>query len=128
VSETEIPSEVRQFLAENIRSIEQLEVLLLLSASAERKWTSAEVYHSVLTNERSISQTLEMLSERGLIARTTDDAYQLSILPDQTKALVTRLAQLYKERPARIIHALYAASESEVDAFAQAFKIRKDTK
>lgn len=122
-----LPIEVRQFLAESIHSIEQLEVLLLLRASPDRVWTAREVYQRVLTNEGSVQQSLEKLCRRGLCIQTgSPPAYQFAPKSEKMQSVLETLATLYKERPARIVNALYAASASEIDAFARAFRIRKD--
>src|SRR5215204_4843503 len=67
----ELPKDVMQLLKERIRSIEQLEMLLLLHQSGQRAWTSAEVYEKIRSSERSVAQALEELCQKGLLKKTT---------------------------------------------------------
>jgi hypothetical protein len=124
----EITEGLRRFVADHIRSIEQLEVLLLLNGSPDRAWSPADVYRSVLTNERSVQQTLDYLCERHLVERhsTSPSTYQFAPPSESTKAILTELTRLYKERPVTFVQLLYAPPEQEIEAFAKAFRIRKD--
>jgi predicted transcriptional regulator len=124
VSELGISLEIQQFLAESIHSVEQLEILLLLRASPDSAWTVRDVYQRVLTNETSILASLQKLCEQGLVRKVDEQGYQFVSNPDLQRIL-ENLARLYKEMPTRLLHALYGAPRSEIDAFAQAFKIRK---
>ena len=124
MSETDVSNDVRQFLVENIRSIEQLEILLLLRASSDRTWTAQEVYQRVLTNETSVRESLERLREHCLIRVAGESTYQF-VSNTETQEVLEKLAGLYKEKPARIIYALYGPQRAELDAFAQAFKFRQ---
>ena len=124
MSDRDVPVEVQKFLVENIRSIEQLEILLLLRASSDHAWTISEVYQRVLTNENSVRESLERLCGLGLLRLAAEGAYQVASNPS-TEGVLEKLAGFYKEKPARIIYALYGPQRSELDAFADAFKLRQ---
>lgn len=124
--ESQIPDEVRRFVTENVRSVAQLEILLLLTNSPERSWSVAELYHEVLSNEQLVEQTLAWFCQRGLAARS-DGRHRFSGTESQL-GVVNQLAVLYRDRPARVVQALYEPKVSEIDEFARAFKIRKDNK
>jgi predicted transcriptional regulator len=124
VSDADISSDVRQFLAKCIRSIEQLEILLLVRATPEQKWTVRELYQRVLTNETSILQSLERLREHGLVQQAGESTYQFVSSTD-AQSVLEKLAGLYKEKPTRILQALYGSTQSEAEAFAQSFRIRR---
>ena len=124
MSDADVPSDVRQFLVENIRSIEQLEILLLLRASSDRSWTAREVYQRVMTNETSVQESLGKLHDQRLVQVEDESDYRF-VSSAETHDVLEKLASLYKEKPARIIYALYGPQRSELDAFAQAFKLRQ---
>jgi hypothetical protein len=128
VSQRELPSDVRQFLAEYIRSIEQLEILLLLRESPERQWTPAAIYQRVRSSERSVTGTLEALCKQNLVRQSDEPApgYQFSPPTDQLKDTIATVARLYLERRVKIVEAIYSERVSEVDQFAKAFRLRKD--
>lgn len=124
MSESDVSAVVQKFLTENVRSVEQLEILLLLRATSEQTWTVKEVYARVLTNETSVYQSLEYLCERQLVTRRNDSSYQFS-RNNNFEAVLEELAALYKEKPTRVLYALYGPQRSDLNAFARAFKIRK---
>lgn len=128
MSLSELPRDVQQLLAEQIRSIEQLEILLLLRDNADRRWTASEVYQKVRSSERSVGYTLEELARRGLLARIDQPQTQFQFAPqtEELKAAIDQLARLYSERRVRIVEAIYSAPISAVDEFAKAFRLRKD--
>ena len=124
MSDFGLAEEVRQFLAANIASVEQLEVLLLLRVGRDRAWTSHEVYQRVMTNVSSIERSLDKLCGHGLAEQADEGKYRFRASPDVERVL-EQVATAYKEMPTRILSALYGTSSSELQAFADAFKIRK---
>jgi hypothetical protein len=125
VSSSELPGDVARFLKEQIRSIEQLEILLLLRGSAVRMWTTPEVFGIVRSSERSITDTLTVLHRQGLL-RQTAAAYQYSPADDALRQIIDQLAELYAERRVRIVETIYSERSSDVDEFAKAFRLRKE--
>jgi hypothetical protein len=128
VPESSISEDVQQFLVKQVRSIERLEILLLLGGSPPRRWTTVEVYRAVLTNEHSVEETLERFCQAGLAKKseTAPWTYQYSPPSEQVRSLVAQLAKLYKERPVSVIDVIYQRSVSDIEEFAKAFRIRKD--
>jgi hypothetical protein len=52
-------------------------------------------------------------------------AYQFAP-PDETKALVKSLSEIYRNRPAKVVQVIYETPLSEIEEFARAFRIRKE--
>lgn len=123
-----LPDDVRQFLAIHIRSIEQLEILLLLGGSPERQWSVGEVYQTILSNEGSVQRTLDRLCQSGLAERLDQPTvtYKFYASTPQVTEVIAKLRELYKGSLVRIVQAIYGPRVSEIDEFAKAFKIRKD--
>ena len=124
MSDFGLAEEVRQFLAANIASVEQLEVLLLLRAGQDTAWTLHEIYQRVMTNVSSIEQSLDKLCGHGLVEQGGEGKYRFSASSDVERVL-EQVATAYKEMPTRILSALYGTPSSELQTFADAFKIRK---
>lgn len=124
----ELPKDVQQLLRNRIRSIEQLEIVLLLREHAERHWTAAETYQEIRSSERSVQEALKILSQKGLLKSHAPTAPTFSYSPESPElgATLDRLAHLYAERRVRIVEAIYSEPVSAVDEFAKAFRIRKD--
>jgi hypothetical protein len=126
-SPSELPPDVLQLLRERIRSIEQLEILLLLRESEGRLWTSGEVYKQVRSSERSVEQTLQGLCGKGLLfCDVPTSRYRFEPQTEALKTTIDQLAHLYAERRVRVVEAIYSEPLSAVDEFARAFRLRKD--
>jgi len=124
VAEVSVPIDVRQFLMQHVRSVSQLEILLLLSASPERWWTPGEVYKAVLSNEELVGQTLESFQRSGLLRRS-EAAFQFSPASEAIKMVIGNLTSFYRTYPNRIVQSIYEAPVSEINEFARAFRLRK---
>ena len=124
----ELPNDVQQLFRDRIRSIEQLEIVLLLRADQEHPWTAAKVYQEIRSSERSVHEALQILSQKGLLRSNAPVAPTFSYSPESAdlRATLDRLAHLYAERRVRIVEAIYSEPISAVDEFAKAFRIRKD--
>ena len=125
VSDSQIPDEIRKFLVQHVRSIAQLDILLLISAAPQRWWTATEVYRIVLSNEELVAKTLERFCQINFLRKSESGTYQFAPPSDEINNLIKTLALLYRERPSRIVQAIYEAPVSEIEEFAKAFKIRK---
>lgn len=124
-----LPDDVQLLLQDEIRSIEHLEILLAVFRNPDRSWTPAEVYQQIRSNERSVEKALQELSKRGLLNRIEGPPVSYRFAP-RSPALaetVARLSDLYAERRVRIVEAIYSERVSEVDEFARAFRLRKDS-
>ena len=124
MAEPAIPVEVSRFLEANIQSVEQLEILLLLKAGHDQEWLPREVYQRILTNVHSVEESMDRLCGKGLLRKSEASKYQFISTPESDRIL-DRLAVLYKEMPARILYALYGPARPDIQAFSQAFDLRK---
>jgi predicted transcriptional regulator len=127
-----IPDDVRRFVLRHIGSVEMLNVLMLLFKQPDRTWTATEVGNELRTNEWSADLQLQALAARQLVRGSTGapPRYQA----DRHYATeVATVSRTYEERRVAIITLIYSRPEDVVDepvdpvqAFADAFKIRKD--
>ena len=74
MSETGFSTELEEFIAAEIQSLEQLEILLLLSGNPHRWWTSQSVYEVVKSSLASVEDRLNEMAGRGLLKRETTPA------------------------------------------------------
>jgi hypothetical protein len=54
-----IPEDVYRFLYQNIESVEQLELLMLLFQAPERGWSPVQVAEALASHRSSVSRRLE---------------------------------------------------------------------
>ncbi len=109
------------FVRENIFSVEQIQVLDLLSQQPQRVWFPDELRARLSTSSGSISNRLSVLVRRGLASGNERDGYQYR--PDATRdPLVEELCRQFIERPVSVI-ALVFSGTSALESFSDAFRI-----
>ena len=125
----ELPSALRQFLARYIRSVEQLDILLLLAERPDAVWTVQGAYEVILSTPVSVERWLNELSAQGLLICEPSQApaYRFATASKEAEQ-VAALAQFYKTAPVRIIEAVYQPQINVAQTFADAFKIKKPDK
>lgn len=122
-----LPDDVRRFVVEHINSVEQLEALLLLWSASDRDWTAEDVSQSLYTSPAAASMRLNDLLQRGFVSSSSETSrvYRYRSGQAANDELVSRLAELYRERRVTVISLIYSKPHQQVQAFADAFKIRK---
>jgi len=124
-----LPNEVEQFILKYIDSLEEMEILLLLSSAPEKVWTPDMVYEAIRSSLDSVKQRLEALAAKGLLQSKGEGhrSYQFQPATADLAAAVQSLAMAYKERRLRVLECLFSKPLSSLRIFADAFKIRKDS-
>jgi hypothetical protein len=120
-----LPEDVHRFLYQNIDSVEQLEVLLLLWRTPERGWTSDEVATAVYSHPSSVVRRLAMLFGQGLLREREPGCYQYAPRTAELHDTVTRLDHTYRERRVAVITLIASKPIENVRAFSDAFRIRR---
>jgi hypothetical protein len=126
VSDSGFSEELERFIKEQIRSLEQLEILLLLSSAPDKKWTEQAVYEVIKSSRASVTARLNELVSQKLLSTETAGVFTFSPESETVKRLVQELAVAYKQRPVRVVELLYSRPPDAVQEFAKAFKLRKD--
>ena len=123
----EFPDHVRIFIEENINSVEQLEVLLLLRQDRQKQWTADSVSQALYTPAAAAAKRLADLVARQ-IAVTDESLQNYSYQPSSTELgkIVDDLATVYRDRRVAVISLIYSKPSDHVKAFADAFKFRQD--
>lgn len=124
----DLPDDVRRFLTANIGSVAQLEVLLLLRSSRDQAWSAAEVSRALYTASEMMSAQLADLQAKGLleISESAEPRYRYLPRVEGLDNVVSRLADLYKQRRVAVISLMYAEPADKARSFADAFRIRKE--
>ena len=126
----DIQADVRSFIAEQIDSVAQLELLLLLHGNPEKSWSAAEAAVKLCTAVEMTATLLAELTQRGLLSVAEAPQLRYSYAPRDKPLgqLVSDLAQLYHERRVTVITLIYAQPVDKLRSFADAFRIRQDKK
>jgi hypothetical protein len=120
-----IPDDVREFVQKHIDSIAQLEALLLLRREKSAPWDQTTVAKRLYIADHDAAEVLRELLARGFLkfdGRTFH--YQCSTEVDTS---VGRVADVYARQLIPMTHLIHNKS-SRIREFANAFKLRKDSK
>jgi hypothetical protein len=123
-----ISKSVQSFIAERIRSVIELEALLLLQADPSRGWTPEDLGRELRINPAFAAAELADLASGGLIAALPDapSRYHYAPRTPDLDAGARELAVAYVSRRVTVIQLIFAKPPDPVRNFADAFKFRKD--
>lgn len=138
MTDADCPQPVQAFIASNIDSVVQLEVLLLLYATPDRSWTGDLIGRELRIDPAWVETQLAQLCSRGLL-QCTDGAYQYKPATPALHDAVVGLAKAYADRRVTVISLIYSKPptppppttpmETPTDplkSFLDAFRLRKD--
>jgi uncharacterized membrane protein YheB (UPF0754 family) len=100
--------EVIRFVAANVDSIDQLEILRLLSDNETKHWSPAELADELQTSTEAAMKHIEVLAQRRLLTVLGDSSLvcQHGALTQELVQEVQLLLQAYNERPVTMIRML----------------------
>ena len=122
----DLPGHLRSFIAQHIRTVVELESLLLLHGQPQREWSAAELGKELRIDEQFARQEITDLVQRGL-AQCSNESSTCRYAPRTTELdqAVKELARVYEERRVSVIQAIYSKPADPIQSFADAFKFRK---
>ena len=123
-----LPPPVRHLLSRHIKSVEQLEVLLLVRSQPQRGWTATEVYEVIRSSQPSIQARLQTFTSDGFLVedKGPPQTFRFSPKDENLRSAVDQTATAYQTSRVRVIEAIFAPEVDPVQSFADAFKLRKD--
>lgn len=108
-----------------VRSVEQLEILLLLGREPGSLWSAAKVYETILSTPSSVQRWLTELSSQGLLEKVSDTAMSYRCSADaDLRSEIALLAEIYRTTPVRVIEIIYKREAHAAQSFADAFKLK----
>ena len=116
---------VLRFIAASFPSVWALELLLVLK-SERRFWEQEELVATLRASELVVSKALDALVVAGLASIEDKGAAYLPVNRD-VEACVEQVEELYRARPNSVRRAIVSAATHTANAFADAFKLRRDT-
>jgi hypothetical protein len=126
LAQDQVPQNVRGFLHDQIDSVVQVEVLLMLYARPGRDFAAADVASELRIEPAGAEAQLASLRGRGILANGAAGAYRWAPRSAELEAAVAGLAREYAERRVTVIGLIYAKPSDQLRSFADAFRIRKD--
>jgi hypothetical protein len=119
-----LPTDIVEFIQNYISSLEELEILLLLSTNPQSSKTVEEVNSHLRSSSLSIKNRLEGLKKKGFLIETSPDSYQFSVNNKKLSEGVNKVSAAYRERRLKVIEAIFNKPVSGIHEFAKAFKFK----
>jgi hypothetical protein len=120
-----VPAEVRRFIAAEIESVGQLEVLLLLRGAPDKSWTPGEVARALVMQLASATGWLEQMASAGLLTKS-GDGYSYAPPSAERERTIDRLAESYAKYRVAVIGLIFSKPSEGVTRFSEAFRIRRE--
>jgi hypothetical protein len=130
VAEEGLSASIVQFIEQYVRSVEQLEIILLLARNPEQEFSIQAVYQVIMSTRDSVQGWLdEMVSTNLAVCNAGPPAtYKFATANAALLESAQWLGSSYKAYPVRVIEAIYRPRKPQTDpaqGFADAFRLRK---
>ncbi len=116
---------VLRFIAASFPSVWALELLLVLKGE-RRSWAREELVTTLRASELVVSKALDALVTAGLASIEGEGVIYLPV-SREVEDCVEQVEQLYRSRPNSVRRAIVSTSTRTANAFADAFKLRRET-
>ena len=127
VDDTGISFRVKQFIADQVDSVMQLEMLLLVRQTDEY-WTPAELAGQLRIDPEWVESQLRIMVAGGLVVTSGESPAQFRYEPrtPELAATVDELSRAYADRRVTVIGMIFSKPTDKIRSFADAFRIRKE--
>ncbi len=117
---------INQFVQVYVESVDQLRVLLALQKDPAAEWDAGDLGAKLYLPVAVAAGALARLEASGLCASSGEPRrYRYGPKTEELSRLMVELATFDRQRPVTLINLVYARPTA-VQAFAEAFKLRKE--
>ena len=120
-----LPARVTAFLDEQVFSVAQLEVLLLVREAEGEVRTAEELARQSYLPTRSIVPWLDALVGRGLL-EAAEGGYRFRPPDEDLAETLRQVAECYARRRVTVTRHVYTSKEDPAQRFSDAFRFRRD--
>lgn len=114
------------FIGDTFRSVWALELLLLLKKSGDRPCPIPELVRELRASEHVVTTFGESLVAAGLLVADSEGAYSYRPAGKALARLADETEIIYAKRPDAVRRIIVSASSRDIEAFADAFRLRKE--
>lgn len=127
----ELSNKVKEFIAQHVHSVLQLEVLLLLSQDKDNVWSAHAVSRDLNLSPKSAKVVLDEIVSQGLLIPAdgaTEDLYRYNPSSDELDKTVSQLARAYATQRVAVLSLILANPVDKVRLFTETFRMIKGDK
>ena len=117
--------DVLEFIRSLIKTVWSLELLLLMRRTAQCTWTSDELIKELRSSRNIVSDTVTVFVQAGIL-REEEAGFRYAPAAPELDQLIEELAREYAERPTSVINTIVDAQSGKLQAFANAFRLKRD--
>lgn len=121
-----MPESVRDLIRRSIRSVADLEALLLLSSQPDREWHISDISRALYVAGSAAEAQLEHIKSQGFAVSPSSGVYCYAPMDDKVRQAVEELAVAYEQLRVRVIEYIYSRPSDSVRSFAHAFRFKGD--
>jgi hypothetical protein len=122
-----LPAPVQALIRGPVRTMEHVEAVLLLRVADPGARTVDDVAAAAhIPTAAGARRCLDELVAGGLAAVVGKGEYRYAPHDDDVRRAVDALAEMYNSRPVTLVRAVYGRPASPVQAFADAFRLRRE--
>lgn len=118
--------ELLRFIRGSFRSVWSLELLLLLKSPPQRAWSKDELVERLRGSDLIVSQGIESLVAGGLVVLEENGEVRYAPASDDIRRHAEAAEKLYSRKPDAVRRLIVLASDDQLTAFAEAFRLRRD--
>ena len=118
--------DIEQFICDSFSSIWDLELLSTVIAMPEEGLTAAELVERMRASELVVEQGVSSLVAAGIASRDREGRLQVRPVSTELEACARRASEFYQRFPGRARRLMIARQSPGLNAFADAFRLRKD--
>lgn len=124
-----ISKDLKKFVRDQIRSVFELEALLLLHSANTRSFTAAEIANELGFDPEVAQHHLAILVANGLLAQfdTNEINYRYEPVDQDVATMVDQLAVGYAKQRVPILSLILSERPDRIRLFAEAFRLIKGT-
>jgi hypothetical protein len=124
-----ISPDVRRFVAESIRSVAQLELLLILHRDPAIEWTAESAAREMRFPADWVAEQLVGFHRAGLVGSSCrkQRTYRYGPRPGLER-IVDELAETFSRRPTTVTSLIFSRAAEDVRRFSDAFRLGPDDK
>jgi hypothetical protein len=122
----DLPPDVAQFVQNTLRSIAQLELLVMLIDSSDRWWDAVSAGRALGIDSAQMQRALEFLATRNLLAVNLGSTISYRFEPGSEVLRTTSeaVAAMYRKNPRALLRTVASSQDRAIRDFSDAFRIR----
>jgi hypothetical protein len=116
---------VRTLIRRHVRSVGELELLMLLRAERDRSWSVDEVCEALACPRSWAVAQLQVMASAGLLARA-DSSWRFEPKSQDLEHATAALEEAYRLQSRDVVRFVFATPGHDLKEFSDAFRLRRE--